>query len=179
MYFKNQLGDASLLRSFRKPFVIIPLLVISTAIIVYLVIHILFGNISKWKYCVEDFETYRKDFEIVTDFCQEYIVQNEALENERIIFVYDFKEKELLCDWENVDVSDAIKKSFEKIKEAFPNKDAQFDSVTVAQGKIYFETHNGLYSVVYSDKETPKLVDGVNKGKSRRIYGNWYHVVKK
>lgn len=94
--------------------VIIPLLVISTAIIVYLIIHILFGNTSTWEYCVEDFETYRKDFEIVTDFCQEYIVQNEALENERIIFVYDSKEKELLCDWENVDVSDEIKKSFEK-----------------------------------------------------------------
>ena len=78
------------------------------------------------------------------------------MENERIIFVCDFKEKELLCDWENIDVSDEMKKSFEKIKEAFPNKDVQFDSVTVAQGKTYFETHNGLYSVVYSEEETPK-----------------------
>lgn len=75
MYFENQLGDASLLKSFKKPFVIIPFLVISTAIIVYLIIHILFGNTSTWKYCVEDFDNYRKDFEIVTDFCQEYTVQ--------------------------------------------------------------------------------------------------------
>ena len=168
-----------MLKSFKKPFVIISSIVLSLVIIFYLVICIWFWNTSTWKYCVDDFDTYRKDFEIVTDFCQEYIAQNKALENERIIFVYNFKEKELLCDWKNIDVSDGIKKSFENIKEAFPHKDAQFDSVTVVQGKTYFETHNGLYSVVYSDEETPKLVDGVNKGKSRRIYGDWYHVVKK
>lgn len=168
-----------MLKSFKKPFIIIPIVALSVIILFYLGILICFNNTSTWKYCVEDFEAYRKDFVIVTDFCREYIVQNETLENERIIFVYDSKEKELLCDWENVDVSDEIKKSFEKIKEAFPNKDAQFDSVTVAQGKTYFETHNGLYSVVYSEEKIPKLVDGVNKGKSRRIYGNWYHVVKK
>ncbi len=168
-----------MLKSFKKPFIIIPIVALSVIILFYLGILICFNNTSTWKYCVEDFEAYRKDFEIVTHFCQEYIAQNETLENERIIFVYNFKEKELLCDWENIDVSDEINKSFENVKSAFPNKDAQFDSITVEDGKVYFETHNGLYSVVYSEEEKPQMVDGVNLGKSRRIYGNWYHVVKK
>lgn len=179
MCFKNQLGDASLLKSFKKPFVIIHLMAISVAIIVYLIIHIWFGNTSTWKYCVEDFDTYRKDFEIVTDFCQEYIAQNKDLENERIIFVYSSTKKELLCDWKVIEMLETINKSFENVKSAFPNKDAQFDSITVEDGKVYFETHNGLYSVVYSEEEKPQLVDGVNLGKSRKIDGNWYHVVKK
>ena len=171
-----------MLKYFKKPFIIIPVLipvlVLSVKIISFLVAHILFGYTSTWIYCVEDFGTYRKDFEIVAEFCQEHIAQKGALEKERIIFVYNFKKKELLCDWKNIEVSDEIKKSLENIKIAFPCKDAQFDSITVDERNIYFKTHNGLYSVVYSKEGRPKLVDGVNKGKSRRIDDNWYHVVR-
>lgn len=84
-----------------------------------------------------------------------------------------------MCDWKVVEMSEAINKSLEKLKSAFQNKDAQFDSITVEDGKVYFETHNGLYSVVYSEKEKPQFVDGVNLGRSRKIDYNWYHVVKK
>ncbi len=168
-----------MLKSLKKPFIIIPIVTLSVIIFFYLGIHIWFNNTSTWKYCVEDFETYREDFEMVAEFCEDYIAQNEVLENERIIFDYSSTKKELLCDWKVIETSETINKSFENVKSAFPNKDAQFDSITVYEGKVYFETHSGLYSVVYSEEDRPKLVDGVNLGKSRKIDGNWYHVVKK
>lgn len=168
-----------MLKSFKKPFVIVPIVALGVIILFYLGIHICFNNTSTWKYCVEDFDTYREDFEMVAEFCQNHVAQNEALENENIIFVYNSTKKELLCDWNVIETSETMNKSFENVKSAFPNKDAQFDSITVENGKVYFETHNGLYSVVYSEEEKPQLVDGVNLGKSRRIDGNWYHVVKK
>lgn len=138
-----------------------------------------FEYVSTWKYNVENFETYREDFEIVAEYCQDYIRQNGDSEKASIIFVYNFSKKELLCDWKNVEVSETIRKSFENVKAAFPNKDAQFDSVTVIEDKVYFETHNGLYSVVYSKDEPPKYLEGINKGYSKKIDDGWYHVVKK
>lgn len=168
-----------MLKFFKKPFIIIPVLVLSVEIIFYLVIHICFNHTSTWKYRVEDFETYRKDFEIVAEYCQAHVEQNSLPENEHIIFVYNSNKKELLCDWENVEAPEMIKKSFESVKAAFPNKDAQFDSIAIQDGKVYFKTNNGLYSVVYSDEGRPKQVDGVNMGKSKKIVDNWYHVVNK
>lgn len=168
-----------MLKSFKKPFIIISILALCVVIIPYLGAHIWFNSTSTWKYCVKDFETYRKDFEMLAEYCQAYTLHNGFLENGRTLFVYNSKERELLCDWENIEAPDEIKRGFEKIKVAFPHKDAQFDSITVDREKVYFETHNGLYSVVYSNKETPKLVDGVNRGKSKKIDNNWYHVVKK
>lgn len=139
----------------------------------------LFDYTSTWKYCVENFDTYREDFETVAEFCRDYIAQNEVLENERIIFVYSSAKKELLCDWENIEVSDDIKESLENVKSAFQNKDAQFDSITVEDGKVYFETHNGLYSVICSKDGKPSTLDGVNECKSKKISDSWYHAVRK
>lgn len=141
-------------------------------------IYIWFENTSKWKYNVEKFETFREDFEIVAEFCQDYIGQNNDMEKERIIFVYNFSKKELLCNWQNIKLSEEVKKSLENVKIAFPNKDAQFDSITCDEGNVYFETQNGLYSVVFSAKGKPEYLDGVNKGTSRKIDDNWYHVVR-
>lgn len=168
-----------MLKSFIKPFIIITIVILIVIIFFYLGIHSWFEYISTWKYNVETFEVYREDFEVVAEFCQDYVAQNDALENERIIFVYSFSKKELLCNWKKIEVSEKIKKSFENVKAAFPNKDAQFDSITVDKEIVYFETHNGLYSVVYSEEEKPTLVDGVNMGESKKIGDNWYHIVKK
>lgn len=77
-----------MLKSFKNPCIIIPIVALSVVILSYLGIHICFNNTSIWKYCVEDFDTYREDFETVAEFCQDYIAQNEDLENEHIIFVY-------------------------------------------------------------------------------------------
>ena len=78
-----------------------------------------------------------------------------------------------------IETSETINKSFENVEKAFPNKDAKFDSITCDRGKVYFETHNGLYSVVYSRGEKPQFVDIVHQGVSKKIDDNWYHVVKK
>lgn len=85
-----------MLKSFKKPFIIIPIVALGVIILFYLGIHICFNNTSTWKYCVEDFDTYRADFEMVADFCQDHVAQNKVLSNERIIFVYSFAKKELL-----------------------------------------------------------------------------------
>lgn len=168
-----------MLKNFNKSFIILPTVTLILIILFYVGIYIWFGYTSKWKYNVECFETYRNDFEKVAEFCQDYIRQNEDLEEERLIFVYNFSKKELLCNRQSIKTSEEVKKSFENVKKAFPNKDAKFDSITCDGGKVFFETHNGLYSVVYSKEEKPQFVDTVHQGVSKKIDDNWYHVVKK
>lgn len=167
-----------MLKSLKNPLIIIFIVVLGVVIVLCLAINLWFNNFGATGYNIEKFEAYREDFEMVAKFCQKQVMQDN-LEKERIIFVYNFQKKELLCDWNVIETSESIKKSFENIKKAFPDKDAQFDSITVDKYNVYFVTHNGLYSVVYSEEENPEYLDGVNKGTSKKIDDNWYYIVKK
>ena len=169
-------------KSFSKKVKFFPLIfVILLCIIIILsffVVHIWFGITSDWKYNVKGFDDYIRDFEKVATYCLSYKQEKINSSNTLDIFVYSTK-KELLYDWQAIELDDGIAESLKKISGAFPHKDAQFESITIKNEVVYFETHNGLYSIVYSPLEKPQYVDGKNEGISKRIQNNWYHVIKK
>ena len=158
-----------------KPVAIVIIVLLFLVITVFMGINIWHGNNIKCGYNVRDFEVYQKDFEAIAEYCLEY--DNQQVDSK--MFVYSSGKDELLYNWQVVELSDEHKLCLEKITQSFPNKDAQFSSIECIGGTVYFETHNGLYSIVYSPSGTPKYVDGVNEGSSKRIVDDWYHVVKK
>lgn len=135
-----------------------------------------FDHVSTWRYCVEDFETYQADFEAVAKFCQEYVPQSKPTEDGRTIFGYNYTQEYMYCNWERIDVPEDIISKFKNIKQAFPDKDAQLDYIFCTDEQVYFST--GVYSVVYSKNGKPEYLEGVNKGTSKKICKNWYHVVR-
>lgn len=140
----------------------------------------IFSYISKWQYNVEDFADYQADFEAVASFCIEYSPEHPT-ENGLCYFGYGYGELsgEILYDAEIITVPEDIKNSFLKIREAFPHKDAYLDIIEYHDGTVYFKTNNLLYSLVYSPKGKPKLIDKIHEGTAKRITGDWYHVIRK
>lgn len=151
---------------------------------------IYFAYQSKWGYCIDDFHNYQADFEAVANFCQDYLKNIGAFENgERWLIYYEPRfsgvqkgqlyaiKASYLSDWQMIVTPVEIGLCVERLSSAFRHKDANFDHIECFGGKVYFETHNGLYSVVYSPNERPAHVDFVHKGMAKRITGDWYHVV--
>ncbi len=162
-----------------KPFVKVFIIILVLLIVRFLVIHIWFGYASRWKYNVENFEVYQEDFEKIANLCIDYCEQQNISKSEKSLFILASYENELLYKAQTISMADETRASLENIKGSFRDDDAQLDYIEVRDGTVYFVTHNGLYSVVYSPDEKPKYVDGVNVGVSRKIIDNWYHVAKK
>lgn len=157
-----------------KPVIIILMVLLLLPIIMFSVVHAQFGYVSKWKYKVEDFEAHQEDYQKIAQFCLDYIEQHP---DDEYIFDYNFNKSEMLFNFQVIEVDDDIKKSFEQIKNSFPSKDAQFDHIRCKDGTVYFMTHNQLYSVVYSPAGKPECMGGITEVDSKKIIGNWYHVV--
>lgn len=137
-----------------------------------------FCHVSDWKYSIDDFNEYYHDFEIVADFCIEYS-NSHLVSNGKSMFIYGSGQYngEILYNHEPVSLPENVRESFWKIQSAFQHKDAQLDTIEVFQDSVYFKTHNGLYSVVYSPGGKPRTVDTVHRGKAKRIKKGWYHVI--
>lgn len=164
-----------------KSFLKIPRVLITTLVMlivlggtVFISVCFLFGNTMKWKYNVSNFEAYQKDYESIGMYCLQY-GDGQCCSK---LFTYNSIKDQLIYRGEIVELSKAERQSLDQIRRSFPHKDAQFDSIQCKNGMVYFETHNGLYSVVYSPTGKPELVDGKNSGTSKKIIENWYHVVK-
>ena len=148
-----------------------------------------FDYVSTWRFCVDDFKDYQKHFEAIAAFCLDYSQQNNTLGEDRWLFSYDFKKNALnllvqkdpndvsTLAWETIECSEEIKMSFRQIEPAFKNKDATFyGDVSCVDGIVYFETSGGHYSVVYSPDKKPEYLDGINKGKCKRIVDDWFYI---
>ena len=150
-----------------------------------------FMHQTKWGYCIDDFEVYQADFEAVSKFCQDFLTDCGARDSqERWFFCYEpaipgVQKGQLyarlvdpiFCEWQMIETPEEIALSVVRIESAFIHKDANFDNIECFDGKVYFETHNGLYSIVYSPNERPEYVDFYHKGMAKKIIGDWYHVV--
>ena len=178
----------------KKPFyILIAAVFFISAIMFYLsgCSILYFMHQSKWGYCIDDFEVYQADFEAVSKFCQDYLIHCGAFGSQkRWFFVYEplfsgAQKGQLyarpvdpyLSEWQMIETPEEIALCIVRIESAFKHKDASFDLIECFDGKVYFETYNGLYSVVYSPNERPEYVDFVHKGMARKITGDWYHVV--
>lgn len=163
--------------------IIATVIVVLLPILAHAVVFIGFVHISDWKYTVDEFGAYKNHFETVADFCTEY--SNDHPSDDGTCW-FDYgsgnNRGEILYwspNWEAIAAPDDVRESFEEIENAFQNKDAQLEQIEPYQGCVYFETNNGLYSVVYSPNAKPKMVDRIHAGKAKRIEGDWYHVIKK
>lgn len=139
-----------------------------------------FIYVSKWKYIVEDFDSYQKDFIAVADFCGDYIAKKTE-EDENAYHWISYSRQQLYYNGEALQVSEELKESIIRIEEAFPNKDAKLDSIWCYGHTVYFSTDHGQYSLVYSPDGKPVSMDGREKTDiyKRKIVDDWYHVVRK
>ncbi len=162
-----------------KILVKIAIIILILLIIRYVVIFVWFDYSNTWQYNVENFEVYQEDFRAIAEFCVDYCERQNISLSENAMFILASNEDELLYEYQTISMTDEIKASLVNIKGAFSNAQAQLDHINVQDETIYFVTHNGLYSVVYSPNGKPEYLDGKNKGVSKKITDNWYHVVRR
>ena len=80
----------------KKTSLLKKLLILLTILTIIAIIPILFkivfihdlANISKWKYCVENFEQYKFDYELVSDYCYRLFDDKEG-KTLKIYYSYD------------------------------------------------------------------------------------------
>lgn len=63
----------------------------------------------------------------------------------------------------------------------FPNKDSNFDTIRIHEGRISFCIENGQYALVYSPNKWPSWVNAPDENAvaiAKPIGGGWYHVTK-
>lgn len=148
-------------------------------ICVYGFIHIWFAKTSKWKYNVENFAKFQEDFQVVADFCIETVEENTE------IIYFSLNKNNIVyagtkSGGQEIYASKDILNSFCNIEFAFPDSDAKLDVIYCVNGSVYFTTHNGLYSVVYSPNTKPTTMSGGGTvADIKQITKDWYHAVKK
>ena len=163
-------------------FVIIFLFV--TAICISPIVQFLY--VSSWKYQVEDFEMYEKDFQLMVDFTRDYFKSNETSQdiNNTLHTGYDTLSKEYTL-WNNngkIEISENVQNSLNTIvRKAFNKKsDSNFHKIIYNNDKICFEIDNGQYGLVYTfDGKKPHFDNIDKKVYTKRIKENWYHVLIK
>lgn len=133
---------------------------------------------SRWRYAVENFSEHQEDFMTVAEFCIKAC--SDDPEGSGNYLVYDRDESQLKCK-NNKDAvaSDEVAQCFLRVQGAFAEKGATLDVVSYRNGSVWFETDNGVYSVVYSPCGAPKAANSASKVISKRITENWYHVTRK
>lgn len=165
---------------------LIPVCVIAIAAPVAL--RLMFSHTYQWQYIVNDFDEYEEDFQAVADYAKEFFVsgqENSGSNSNWIAVGVDTitHESTLYYDGGYLDASREICESVRRIDTEAFNKYAHFDVLRYYDGRIAFETTNGVYALVYSfDDEPPTFVNSPDEdGKYliKKIKPHWYHVVKK
>ena len=167
---------------------IIPTIFIVVMILAVAAPAVLFINAFVWGYNVENFDSYKRDFEAVAEYCRMYINErrSESLDANNY-FSYDAKRGTLyysespLSEGDYLELTDELRESLKSIASAFPSKDARLDVIRCYDEAVYFCTHAGQYSLVYSPAGRPVSTtdpceneDVFVKKESR----DWYHVRK-
>ena len=150
-----------------------------TTIIIHIISLIIFMSSSKWVYNVEDFEEYKKDFDAVASFCNDYI-RKQSLQNTTASNWFSYHKHHLYYGEKAIDLSDELQNSVSRMSNAFKHKDAKLDTIRCYGDAVYFCTHNGQYSLVYSPINKPTSVGGLVKEDVfvKEISNGWFHVVK-
>lgn len=166
-------------KKYAKGFGIVCITLVCLAIAFYIILFSLFTFTSRWKYNVDDFETYKKDFEVVASFCNDYILE-QSIQNTTASNWFSYHNQHLYYGEESIDLSDELQNSLYRISDAFKHKDAKLDIIRCNGDVVYFCTHNGQYSLVYSPGNKPTSVN--DKAEEdvfvKEISNGWFHVVK-
>lgn len=142
-------------------------------------IYLQFSYVTTWKYCAE-FDDFAEEFQTVADYVLSTVTDYDGF---YYISRTDSGEK-VLYDPENkrypdlpADVSAALQKICSK--KAFPNKDSGLDEIRYVGYRVFFRKEGGIYTLVYSPKETPTFVmpDDGRSILMKAIGNGWYHVV--
>lgn len=166
-------------KKYAKSFGIVIVIFVFVTIAFYIITLSLFTFTSRWKYNVENFETYKKDFEAVASFCNDYI-REQSLQNKTASNWFSYHKRNLYYGEKAINFSDELQNSLYRISDAFKHKDAKLDIIRCNGDVVYFCTHNGQYSLVYSPTNKPTSVsDKVEEDVFvKEISNGWFHVVK-
>ena len=141
-------------------------------------------NENKWKYCVENFEQYKFDYELVSDYCYRLFDDKEgktlkiyySYDNSISLFVYNNKKPILL------DTTDEVLKCAEDINESLGTNDSYYNAIYVDKNRVSFITADGQYSFIRSyDDKKPEYLAQRDEDFSISVKEEdkcWYHVVR-
>ena len=131
--------------------------------------------LGRWEYKVETFETVQEDFQKVADFCYDYLQEKDQTSYQWIA-VSDGAH--LFYNGQEIPIDPSLQNSLQRVAQAFPNKDAKLDVIRCYGKVVSFDTHNGLYSVVYSPqgKSAIKNLPELEDAKLKKINQTWFHV---
>lgn len=134
-----------------------------------------------WEYSA-DYEEFSDEFNLVKN----YIAEEFSDESNRVLMVshkaseglalYDLETKSYLTLPD--DIPSALKSIYD---DAFTNKDSNFDTIRIQDGRISFCIECGEYALVYSPDKKPMYVNSPSedvKVKVKAIQDGWYHVTK-
>lgn len=160
------------------------LLLIAVVILCDLIYYVtaigIFAHITKWKCTIEDFEDYKEDFNIVAEFCSDYIKEKKKENSDNYDWLSISKGSELYFDGENLELPEEVQEAVISVADAISDGEVHFDIIRCYDDSVYFCTQNGSYSVVYSPNEKPRSMsspDEKEKVSVRKIEDGWYHVV--
>lgn len=166
-------------KSHAKTIFIVSAILILVCVTSFVLPFSLYFHSSIWKYNVEDFEEFEGDFSSVAAFCSEFITRK-INENPSCNNWFSYSNKNLYYRADLISVPSDIQSSLIKINAAFKHKDAKLEVIRCYGENVYFCTHNGQYSLVYSPDGKPTSVCGLKKQDVyvREISNGWFHVVK-
>ena len=134
----------------------------------------IFHYTSLWAYNVE-YEEYSADLDLVRDF----VLTQCPDDTPRRFDVIRNAPNGL--ELSGTGLPDDVQAAFENIvRNAFPHKDAPLDSISVHNGRVSFDTFNGLYALVYSPDKEPTYVNSPDENEEIRVKSigdGWYHVI--
>ncbi len=145
--------------------------------------YLFFKDDFKWEYNIQDFNTYKDDFEVVAEIAMKNVNSEEKYNfvdctfdrETQTYFLYNYQDKG------RIELTEKELESVSNIKDAFTNKDAKLDTIRVHKNRVSFCTNNGQYAVVYSlDDSIPTYVNGPEEKHNvftKKICDKWYHVV--
>ena len=139
-----------------------------------------FYYVSIWSE-VASYEEYADDFNVVKNYIaaefpnetDKYLSVSVTSGQGRRLFDPDTDEY--------LQVPDDVLSSLEVIdKEAFPSKDANFNTIRIYKDRISFGIENGSYELVYSPEQKPTWLNSPENTKVfvKKIGDGWYHVAR-
>ncbi|WP_087999150.1 hypothetical protein [Gottfriedia solisilvae] len=142
---------------------------------------------SLWEYKVDDFDTFKKDFQTIVNLAYREFNKGQMMES--YIVVNENPDGTVNLEYEDVNTEDFVevkmsKKEQESLKKilekAFHQGDMAYLSlIRVYKNQVEFEIENGQYSLIYrKDDHKPKFVNtSYTKGtfKTKKISNHWYH----
>lgn len=182
------------MRKYKNVIILFVIIIVLIAIIVNMLPWLYFSYVSKWKYQVEEFDSFQNDFKLIADFTKDYFESRKTYaETKNTIYVgYETKSKNYtlwdytlwdytLSNNSKIDITENIQTSLNRIAEnAFKRSlDSNFYKIVYYNDKISFEIDNGSYSLVHTYDDDKPNFDNVYMNKrisTKRIKNNWYHV---